>query len=176
MVGEKEEFKNQIHQNRYKNKERDKWVINGEPTDGCFLTLCKKANLDTSYFIEIDKIPFDSDFKYIAKIVDLDNNRYLIVKGAPDKLIDIIKNSNSEFDQTYWQNEVSKLAKSGKRVVAVAYKSLSKDVVKIEHGLLKHDPNNTYDKTQQKMANLYTTTKRNVSDHEVPESIRNKFK
>ena len=44
------------------------------------------------------------------------------------------------------------------------------------HGLLKHDPNNTYDKTQQKMANLYTTTKRNVSDHEVPESIRNKFK
>ena len=123
------------------NQENDKWVINGEPTDGCFLTLCKKANLDTSYFIEIDKIPFDSDFKYIAKIVDLDNNRYLVVKGAPDKLIDIIKNSNSEFDQTYWQNEVSKLAKSGKRVVAVAYKSLSKDVVKIEHGLLKHDLN-----------------------------------
>ena len=44
------------------------------------------------------------------------------------------------------------------------------------HGLLKHDANNTYDKSQQKMANLATTTKRNVPDHEVPESIRNKFK
>ena len=54
------------------NQENGKWSINGEPTDGCFLTLCKKADLDTSDFVEIDKIPFDSDFKYMAKIVDLD--------------------------------------------------------------------------------------------------------
>ena len=123
------------------NQENDKWVINGEPTDGCFLTLCKKANLDTSNFIEIDKIPFDSDFKYMAKIVDLENSRYLVVKGAPDKLIDVIKKSNNEFDDIYWQNEVSKLAKKGKRVVAVAYKNLSKDITKIQHELLDNDLN-----------------------------------
>ena len=123
------------------NQENDKWVINGEPTDGCFLTLCKKANLDTSNFIEIDKIPFDSDFKYMAKIVDLENSRYLVVKGAPDKLIDVIKKSNNKFDDIYWQNEVSKLAKKGKRVVAVAYKNLSKDITKIQHELLDNDLN-----------------------------------
>ena len=123
------------------NQENDKWVINGEPTDGCFLTLCKKANLDTSNFIEINKIPFDSDFKYMAKIVDLENSRYLVVKGAPDKLIDVIKKSNNEFDDIYWQNEVSKLAKKGKRVVAVAYKNLSKDITKIQHELLDNDLN-----------------------------------
>ena len=123
------------------NQENDKWVINGEPTDGCFLTLCKKANLDTSNFIEINKIPFDSDFKYMAKIVDLENSRYLVVKGAPDKLIDVIKKSNNKFDDIYWQNEVSKLAKKGKRVVAVAYKNLSKDITKIQHELLDNDLN-----------------------------------
>ena len=127
------------------NQENDKWVINGEPTDGCFLTLCKKANLDTSNFIEINKIPFDSDFKYMAKIVDLENSRYLVVKGAPDKLIDVIKKSNNKFDDKfddiYWQNEVSKLAKKGKRVVAVAYKNLSKDITKIQHELLDNDLN-----------------------------------
>lgn len=48
--------------------------------------------------------------------------------------------------------------------------------VRSYHGLLKHDANNIYDKSQQKMANLATTTKRNVPDHEVPESISNKFK
>ena len=123
------------------NQENDKWVINGEPTDGCFLTLCKKANLDTSNFIEINKIPFDSDLKYMAKIVDLENSRYLVVKGAPDKLIDVIKKSNNKFDDIYWQNEVSKLAKKGKRVVAVAYKNLSKDITKIQHELLDNDLN-----------------------------------
>lgn len=31
----------------------------------------------------------------MAKIVDLENSRYLVVKGAPDKLIDVIKKSNN---------------------------------------------------------------------------------
>lgn len=121
------------------NQENGKWSINGEPTDGCFLTLCKKANLDTSEFIEIDKIPFDSEFKYMAKIVDLNKERYLVVKGAPDRLINIITNSNSEFNQTYWQNKMTSLAKQGKRVVAVAYKKISRDINEIEHNLLKKD-------------------------------------
>ncbi|MBU5335101.1 HAD-IC family P-type ATPase [Intestinibacter bartlettii] len=121
------------------NQEEGKWIINGEPTDGCFLTLCKKANLDTSDFVEIDKIPFDSDFKYMAKIVDLNEERYLVVKGAPDKLMDIISNSNSEFDKTYWQNQMTLLAKQGKRVVAVAYKKISQDIQIIEHKLLRTD-------------------------------------
>ena len=121
------------------NQENGKWSINGEPTDGCFLTLCKKADLDTSDFVEIDKIPFDSDFKYMAKIVDLDESRYLVVKGAPDSLMDIILNSNSEFNQIYWKKKMTWLAKQGKRVVAVAYKKISKDINEIEHNLLEKD-------------------------------------
>lgn len=121
------------------NQENGKWSINGEPTDGCFLTLCKKANLDTSEFIEVDKIPFDSDFKYMAKIVDLNKERYLVVKGAPDRLIEIITNSNSEFNKIYWQNKMTLLAKQGKRVVAVAYKKLSKQINEIDHNLLEMD-------------------------------------
>ena len=37
--------------------------------------------------------------------------------------------------------KISKLAKKGKRVVAVAYKNLSKDITKIQHELLDNDLN-----------------------------------
>jgi len=115
------------------NYEDGKWGINGEPTDGCFLTLCKKAKLDIDSFVEVDKMPFDSDFKYMAKIVDLKDQRYLAVKGAPDKLIEFIKD---DFEREYWKNQMTILAKQGKRVVATAYKKLSKDTTEIEHELL----------------------------------------
>lgn len=126
------------------NEENGKWIINGEPTDGCFLTLLQKANLDTSDFIEIDKIPFDSDFKYMAKIVDFNTSkylteRYLVVKGAPDSLLDIISSFDGEFNQIYWKNKTTELAKQGKRVVAVAYKKISNNINEIEHRLLEKD-------------------------------------
>ena len=50
----------------------------------------------------------------MAKIVDLDESRYLVVKGAPDSLMDIILNSNSEFNQIYWKKKMTWLAKQGK--------------------------------------------------------------
>lgn len=118
------------------NYEDGKWGINGEPTDGCFLTLCKKAKLDIDSFVEIDKMPFDSDFKYMAKIVDLKDERYLVVKGAPDKLIELIKD---DFDREYWKKQMITLSKQGKRVVATAYKKLPKNTTEIEHELLNEE-------------------------------------
>lgn len=120
------------------NCENGKWDINGEPTDGCFLTLCKKADLDISDFVEVDKMPFDSDFKYMAKIVDIKDDRYLVVKGAPDRLIEVIKDDSN---REYWKNQVTILAKQGKRVVATAYKKLSKNTTEIEHELLNEGIN-----------------------------------
>lgn len=48
----------------------------------------------------------------MAKIVDLDESRYLVVKGAPDSLMDIILNSNSEFNQIYWKKENDMVGKT----------------------------------------------------------------
>ncbi len=78
------------------NQENDKWVLNGEPTDGAFLTAYTKA-LGTSnndFYKEIDLLPFDSNFRYIAKLVDDKNGqRKLFIKGSPDKLLSLAKKS-----------------------------------------------------------------------------------
>ena len=50
-------------------QEDDKWIINGEPTDGAFLTLYQKMHkTEESDYDELDRIPFDSDYRYIASL------------------------------------------------------------------------------------------------------------
>ena len=64
-----------------------KWRINGEATDGAFLTLYHKLkgkNAKSPYH-EVDLLPFDSDYRYIAKLVENDAGQQMIFgKGSPD--------------------------------------------------------------------------------------------
>lgn len=59
-------------------EEDGKWTINGEPTDGAFLTLYRKV-LGVDYqspFEPLDLLPFDSDYRYIAELTkDQTNGR-----------------------------------------------------------------------------------------------------
>lgn len=85
--------------------ENNQWMINGEPTDGAFLTLYHKViPFDQKpKYQEVDILPFDSDYRYIGKIVqDSDNQHTLFVKGAPDKLLDMAQKQNPNFDYDYW--------------------------------------------------------------------------
>ncbi|GEP18923.1 cation-transporting P-type ATPase [Pediococcus argentinicus] len=115
-------------------QEDGKWVINGEPTDGAFLTLFKKVFPDGSCEEEIDKIPFDSDYRYMAELSqNQDGKRTIWVKGSPDKLFEMAAAGDSSFDQAYWNKQVSKFAKQGRRVVALAYRSVDQNVETVEH-------------------------------------------
>ncbi|MFQ7119214.1 MAG: hypothetical protein ACLRPW_03780 [Intestinibacter sp.] len=53
-------------------------------------------------------------------------------------MMDIILNSNSEFNQIYWKKKMTWLANKA-NVLAVAYKKISKDINEIEHNLLEKD-------------------------------------
>jgi Ca2+-transporting ATPase len=71
------------------NKEKDRWTINGEPTDGSFLTLYHKyfGEEQESSYEEVDMLPFDSEYRYIAKLVkDAKGKQLIFIKGSPDKL------------------------------------------------------------------------------------------
>jgi magnesium-transporting ATPase (P-type) len=46
-----------------------KYEINGEPTDGAFITAYQKAFGETEESDELDLMPFDSDYRYMAKLV-----------------------------------------------------------------------------------------------------------
>ena len=111
-------------------KNDDKWEISGEPTDGAFLALYHKVFKETEPdLVELDKIPFDSEYRYIAKLdEDSDGQRVILVKGSPDKIFTMAKQADSSFDIPDWTNRVSQLARDGERVVALGYREVSRDV------------------------------------------------
>ena len=111
-------------------KNDDKWEINGEPTDGAFLALYHKVFKETEPdLVELDKIPFDSEYRYIAKLdEDSDGQRVILVKGSPDKIFTMAKQADSSFDIPDWTNRVYQLARDGERVVALGYREVSRDV------------------------------------------------
>ncbi|WP_270364560.1 HAD-IC family P-type ATPase [Enterococcus malodoratus] len=115
-------------------KEDRRWKINGEPTDGSFLTLYHKyfgENYESEYK-EVDMLPFDSDYRYMAKLVKSANGKQLIfIKGSPDKLFPMAK-----VEDAYWTQKVQELSATGKRVVAVGFKEVSSDLEKISHEIL----------------------------------------
>ncbi|MER2132872.1 MAG: HAD-IC family P-type ATPase [Carnobacterium inhibens] len=121
-------------------KEGDNWSLNGEPTDGSFLTLYHKVNKygDKNKYEELDMIPFDSDYRYMAKLV-LDTEtaqKILFIKGSPDKLFPMATTYDSRFNQVEWNSRVEELSLQGKRVVAVGYQMIPDEVDEITHDLL----------------------------------------
>ncbi|MHA3066490.1 HAD-IC family P-type ATPase [Lacticaseibacillus saniviri] len=117
-------------------KTDDQYEINGEPTDGAFLTLFYKRHPfgEVTSETEIDMLPFDSDYRYMAKLVQLDNGqKRLFIKGSPDKLMPI---AQGDFDQDYWNDTVKALSLEGKRVVAVGYRDVAADTMSVTHELI----------------------------------------
>lgn len=115
-----------------------KWEINGEPTDGAFLTFYHKVfKKNEPDLVELDKIPFDSDYRYIAKLdEDSDGQRVILVKGSPDKVFAMAKQADPKFDVDAWTNQVSKLARNGERVVALGYRKVEREVHTLTHELV----------------------------------------
>ncbi|MFH5811961.1 HAD-IC family P-type ATPase [Companilactobacillus sp. FL22-1] len=119
--------------------ENDQWLINGEPTDGAFLTLYHKVfpYEQENPYQEIDILPFDSDYRYIGKIVqDKNQQRFLFVKGSPDKLLEMAQKQDSSFNYDYWLDKVQQFSAEGKRVIAVGYEPAPKDANEVTHEMI----------------------------------------
>jgi Ca2+-transporting ATPase len=75
----------------YLKNQNGKWVIEGDPTEGALLTSALKAGLDIDSIRDsirrLDSIPFESEYKFMATLNDLDGTKTLYVKGAPEVII-----------------------------------------------------------------------------------------
>lgn len=117
------------------NQEDDEWVLNGEPTDGAFLTMYRKYHQSgTSDYEELSRIPFDSDYRYVASLSQHQQSQAvnIFIKGSPDKLFEMAEH-NSDFDLTYWKEKVDDLSSKGKRVIAVAKKTADSNQTELTH-------------------------------------------
>lgn len=112
------------------------WEINGEPTDGAFLTayyklLPKKQQLSLT---KLDLLPFDSVHRYIASLVmAADQTKKIYLKGAPDKIFAFAQKQDPDFERSFWQTRADHLAKQGKRVVALGAITADQALTELEH-------------------------------------------
>lgn len=118
--------------------DREKFIIIGDPTEGCLITSALKAGLDKEELDKkhprVDEIPFDSERKMMTTVHDIGGKRFAYVKGAPDILLGrcthvwlngrIAKLTPKDRKRILAQNE--NYAKSALRVLGFAFKGIRK--------------------------------------------------
>ncbi|GGC76698.1 HAD-IC family P-type ATPase [Enterococcus wangshanyuanii] len=118
----------------YKKGQRE---IIGNPTEGALLDWANHLALVEEVH-EVNKIPFDSSYKYMATLVDVDQQRFIYLKGAPDVLLaktshQFTQTGIKEIDFSYWENNIRLQAQKGQRILAAAFKEVAKTKDTIIH-------------------------------------------
>jgi calcium-translocating P-type ATPase len=114
------------------------WMINGDPTEGALVTLFHKADIDHTPPNRISTIPFDSEYKYMATLVEKEDHNIIYIKGAPDRLMHMAEFERTEsgcesFVKEHWDRQISEIAIRGQRIIGAAYKMVDKSVQTISH-------------------------------------------
>ena len=125
----------------YLKSQNGKWGIEGDPTEGALLTSALKAGLDIDSIRDsirrLDSIPFESEYKFMATLHDLEGTKTLYVKGAPEV---IISKCALEPDQKETVRQATNsLAQEGMRVLAFAKKKLQPHIQSISFDSVKQD-------------------------------------
>ncbi len=116
----------------------ERWVLKGDPTEGALVTLGLKAGIDPDDYSRKDTIPFESDHKFMATLHESpDGKRYIFLKGAPEKVLDMCQNiwdSDQEktLDKEAWLSKIDKIAERGQRVIAAAFKKVDASTSRID--------------------------------------------
>jgi Cation transport ATPase len=80
----------------------------------------------------------------MATLVDIDHQRFIYLKGAPDVLLGMVDyqfgdNTTEKIEPELWEKMISHQAKKGQRMLATAMKEVSSDQKTITHEDLKED-------------------------------------
>jgi len=122
--------------------EQGRWNIVGDPTEGSLVTLFHKADVNHAPAERISTIPFDSQYKYMATLIEGETRNIIYIKGAPDRLLDMAGSEQTsggarKFEKQYWNEKISSLALRGQRVMGAAFKSVDKNQKTINHDDIK---------------------------------------
>ncbi len=108
--------------------------VEGDPTEGALLVLGEKAELDPEVVNRsaprLDAVPFDSETKYMATLHEDEAGRFVVLKGAPEVVIDLCRFEEETAKQSALE-QVTKLAGQGMRVLGIAQRNTT-EVQKLE--------------------------------------------
>ena len=120
------------------------WELIGSPTEGALVTLGMKAGLKDFKPERIADIPFESEHKYMATLNEVDGNRFIYLKGAPEKLLEVCKkqataDGEKDIDADFWKEQMEEIAGRGQRLMAAAYRKESGNTDEIDHDDVEKD-------------------------------------
>ncbi len=125
--------------------ERGLWGITGGPTEGALKVLAAKAQLAPVETTPVNKIPFDSQYKYMSTHYQIGGEEQILITGAPDVIFALCeqqqtRNGAQAFDRAYWETEMERYARQGLRMVAAAFRPANGEQAlthdDLSHGLI----------------------------------------
>lgn len=125
-------------------EETGRYKSRGDPTEVCLITSAMKGGLHEGQELvthqRLDEIPFESDRMYMASLYrnreDGDNTAFL--KGAPDRILNMCDRMMMAdgnivpIDQEKIRGSLDSMGLEGLRVLAMAYKAISREARSIE--------------------------------------------
>lgn len=114
-----------------------KWQLTGTPTEGALLALGYKAGLRDFRPERIDTIPFESDHKYMATLNKVDDDVFIFMTGAPERVLDmchmqLTSDGEKELDRNYWEKKMEEVAAKGQRLLGAAFSKTDQNRKEIE--------------------------------------------
>ncbi|MEN2985422.1 MAG: cation-transporting P-type ATPase [Thermodesulfovibrionaceae bacterium] len=113
------------------------YKIEGDPTEAALIISAMKAGLsldeEREKYRQLALIPFESERGYMATLHVYRGKRYIFVKGAPEKVLNMcIKDSfGDEIDREKILHIAAEFAKRGLRILAFAYREVTEEVEEI---------------------------------------------
>jgi calcium-translocating P-type ATPase len=101
------------------------------------LALAYKAGLKDFKPERIDSIPFESDHKYMATLNKVDDDVYVFMTGAPERVLDMCNKQYTEdgpqdVNKDYWDEKMNDVAAGGYRLLGVAFCKTDKDRIELD--------------------------------------------
>jgi Ca2+-transporting ATPase len=121
-------------------EEEGRYKVEGDPTEGALIVSAIKAGLDPEeekkQYPQIAMIPFESERGYMATLHSHRGKKFIFVKGAPEKLLDMC-NECMLGDKKQIAHFTNEFAKEGLRLIAMAFKETSHDKEELSYEDIK---------------------------------------
>jgi Ca2+-transporting ATPase len=120
-------------------EEEGEFKVDGDPTEGALIVSAMKAGLnlieETRHYPQTAIIPFESEHGYMATLHRHGGEKFVFVKGAPEKIIDMCTECvvKDKIETKEILNKANLFAREGMRVLAMAYKEAPHDIDEITH-------------------------------------------
>jgi len=120
------------------------WFTEGDPMEGALLAFAAKCGANwKDRPTSLASLPFDAAWRYMAVLHDIDNTRWILLKGAPEQVLEACASeyatgSSRPVRMVWWHAQADVIASRGQRVLALARKQHDGDSLghpDVRHGL-----------------------------------------